>query len=165
MMKWMVGAALLAVLSAGFYLVGYSEKAIASVGVSEADGNVPFIVVAKGAGANNGMYGDKTLQIIDSEEELNNALYRYGVKASQPVNFNTHNVALLDMGLHLSGGYSINVSSIEQGEGFVKIHANSRAPGKNCVTSQVLTSPFVLVTIPKKDDVVFSESLEKMACS
>lgn len=72
MMKWMVGAALLAVLSVGFYLVGYSEKAIASVGVADDNGSVPFVVVAKGAGANNGMYGDKTLQIIDSEEELNN---------------------------------------------------------------------------------------------
>lgn len=164
-MKWMVGAALLVVLVASVYLVGFSEKAMASVAHAEKGSNVPFLVVAKGAGANNGMYGDKTLQIIDSDEELNNALYRYGVKAAQPVNFNTHNVALLDMGLHLSGGYSISVSSIEQGDGFVRINANSRAPGRDCVTSQVLTSPFVLVTIPKKDDVVFSESIEKMACS
>lgn len=164
-MKWMVGAALLAVLAASVYLVGYSERAMASVGLSEEGTRVPFVVVAKGAGANNGMYGDKTLQIIDSEEELSNALYRYGVKASQPVNFNTHNVALLDMGLHLTGGYSINVSSIEQGEGYVRIHASSRAPGRNCITSQVLTSPFVLVTIPKQDDVVFSENLEKVDCS
>lgn len=165
MMKWMVGAALLAVLAASTYLVGYSEQAMASVGLSEESTHVPFVVVAKGAGANNGMYGDKTLQIIDSEDELNNALYRYGVKAAQPVNFNTHNVALLDMGLHLTGGYSISVSSIEQGDGFVRINASSRAPGRNCVTSQVLTSPFVLVTIPKQDDVVFNESLEKIDCS
>lgn len=164
-MKWMVGAALLVVLAAGGYLAGHSEKAMANVGLAGTDSSVPFSVVARGVGANNGMYGDKTLQIINSEEELNNTLYRYGVKSLQTVNFNTHNVALLDMGLHLSGGYAISVTSVEQGDGFVRVNVASRAPGRDCVTAQVLTSPFVLVTIPKTDDVVFSETLEKPACS
>lgn len=162
-MRWIMIAALLGITGGSFYLVGCSENASANVGIT-ADPSL-FTVVAKGAGAANGVYGDKTIQSMDSEEEFNNALYRYGVKASKPVDFNTHNVVLLDMGLHMNSGYAINVTSVERGDGFIKLNISNRVPGKNCVSTALLSSPFVMVAIPKDNEVIYSESIDQIACS
>lgn len=161
-MKWVLVAALLFVSGGSFYLVGCSESASANVAMAAE--STLAAVVAQGAGAANGVYGDKTMQLMDSEEEFNNALYRYGVKASKPVDFNTQSVVLLDMGMHMNSGYSVSVSSIEQGDGFVKLNIRNRIPGKNCASSPLLNSPFVMVTVPRENEVIYSETIEQSTC-
>jgi len=52
------------------------------------------------------------------------------------------------MGKRMTGGYSINMKSIDAKEGKINANIEFVSPGKNCITIQAITYPFLLISIP-----------------
>jgi len=83
------------------------------------------------------------------------------------VDFDAHDVLAVFEGERPSAGYAISIMSVETTEaGELKVTLLHEEPGATCLTSQVITSPFELVVVPKidaqitREDVLFVQECE-----
>lgn len=67
------------------------------------------------------------------------------------VDFEAHDVLAVFDGLHPTGGYDISVVAVEPIDGVLKVTILHEEPGTSCITTEVVTSPFELVVIPKSE--------------
>lgn len=67
------------------------------------------------------------------------------------INFAKKTALLVAMGQRMTGGYSIEILSVIQKEGKINVSADMISPGKNCITTQVVNYPSMLILIPKTD--------------
>jgi hypothetical protein len=83
-------------------------------------------------------------------EELLSIMYG-GAGPSFPtgVNFEKEEVLAVFDGTHSSGGYAIAIESIVDDGLTRKVSLIHREPGEDCMTTSAITSPFLLVAVPK----------------
>lgn len=71
-----------------------------------------------------------------------------------PVDFRSHGVLLVEMGRQNTGGYGLRLArpEIEEGgDGAIRVHLDWRTPGPGMMTTQVITSPCLLLKLPRGD--------------
>jgi hypothetical protein len=61
-------------------------------------------------------------------------------------------------GTRPTDGYFVQIESVQEFEDRISVNYEEVTPGDGCNVAQVLTSPFVLVTIPQSDKPVQFES-------
>jgi hypothetical protein len=91
------------------------------------------------------------------------ALWRQhaGTKALPPVDFGSRTVVAVFLGTRSSAGFSAEITGTRQSGGKLIVEWQERAPGRDQVSAQVLTSPAVIASIPKFTGEVVFEKVEK----
>lgn len=86
-------------------------------------------------------------KVIQSQEEFEAVFGR-----NEPgVDFTKQSIAFICLGKINTGGYRIEIDSIEKKEGQLIIHAKEFSPGKNCMVTQVISYPMASVYFEKLD--------------
>ena len=90
------------------------------------------------------------------------ALWRQhaGDKAVPSVDFGSRMVVAIFLGSRASAGYSAEVTRTRAADGALIVEWQERRPQRGQVSAQVLTSPAVIVSIPKFDGPIKFEQVE-----
>lgn len=114
------------------------------------EGAVSYEVLAEGNNA--GSVSERKNYRIKSASEYEQLLaLMYGTDSPvlRPVNFEKEEVLAAFDGSHASGGYDIRVEGVTD-DGLVRtISIVHTEPGETCMTTGALSSPFVMVVVPK----------------
>ena len=109
---------------------------------------VEFSVLA--TGTMSGHEGVRMVELITNESDWRRAWDPVGGGRPRPeINFNVRAVLVLYQGQKSSGGYSIEIAEIRRDGTVLAMKVNERRPAFGDVTTQVITSPFVVVSIPR----------------
>jgi hypothetical protein len=109
---------------------------------------VEFSVLA--TGAMSGHEGGRTVELITTESEWRRAWALVGGGRSRPeINFNSRACIIVYQGQKPTGGYSIEIAEIRRDGTVLAVEVKERRPAFGDVTTQVITSPFVAVSIPR----------------
>ena len=95
------------------------------------------------------------------------AFANYSTKEPLPeVNFDTDEIILVTMGEQNSGGNSIEVTKVEASIGFLSVIVTETSPGKNCMSTTVMTYPYQFIKLKKTEteSVVFKRELITNDC-
>ena len=84
-----------------------------------------------------------------------------GDKALPAVDFSKHTVVAVFLGSRSSAGFAADVTGVRQVPGGVVVEWQERRPERGEVSAQVLTSPAVIVTIPKAAGTITFEKVER----
>ncbi|MCA1815525.1 MAG: DUF885 family protein, partial [Acidobacteria bacterium] len=110
---------------------------------------VEFSVIA--FGAYSGHEGGRAVELVTDEEGWRRAWELIGGGRPLPdVNFQTRSVVVAYQGRQPTGGYSVAVGEIRRAGTVLAVRVNERRPASGDVTTQVITSPFVAVSIPRQ---------------
>jgi uncharacterized protein (DUF885 family) len=120
-----------------------------SSGESEDRTNVvEFSVLATGAMSRH--EGGRMVELITNAGDWQRAWSLVGGGRPLPdVNFSSRACVVVYQGQKSTGGYSIEVREIRRDGTVLAIEVNERRPAFGDVTTQVITSPFVVVSIPR----------------
>jgi hypothetical protein len=109
---------------------------------------VDFSMLA--TGTMSSYQGARTVELIMDQSGWQRAWQIVGSGQPLPnVNFSTQAVILAYQGLKRTGGYSISLERINREGATLTVRASERAPRPGEFVTQVLTSPFVAVAIPR----------------
>ncbi|HEY9401633.1 MAG TPA: DUF885 family protein [Pyrinomonadaceae bacterium] len=109
---------------------------------------VEFSVLA--TGAMSGHEGGRTVELITNESDWRRAWALIGGGRPQPeINFNSRACIVVYQGQKPTGGYSIEIGEIRRDGTVLAVKVAERRPAFGDVTTQVITSPFVAVSIPR----------------
>lgn len=109
---------------------------------------VEFTVLATGTGSS--YEGARTLELISNQAEWLRVWRIVGSDRPMPeVNFNTQAVLVVYQGRKNTGGYSIAVTEIRRAGASLVVKVKEQSPRPGEITTDALTSPFVVVSIPR----------------
>ncbi len=135
----------------------------------EPDGPKPVSFSVISSGSYSGDITERKNYRIHSHEELT-ALWAliYGTAGPElpDVDFAREEILAVFGGTYSTGGYTVEVTSVID-EGVKRtIAITHRFPGETCMVTQSVTSPFMLVRIPKTELVLSRvETEEKRVCN
>ena len=116
--------------------------------VVEDSRDVDFTVVATGTGST--YEGPRTLQLISDETDWQRVWQLVGSDRRMPeINFATRSVIVVYQGLKPTGGWSILVDKVRRVGPTLVVGVREQKPGPGDITTDALTSPFVVVSIPR----------------
>jgi uncharacterized protein (DUF885 family) len=120
----------------------------AAAGGQEQARPVEFSVIA--TGTTSGYEGGRRIELVATREEWRRVWEIIGNGRPVPdVNFETHAVVVAYQGQQPTGGYSIEVVGVRRAGTVIAFQVNERRPASGDITTQVITSPFVAVSIPR----------------
>ena len=70
-------------------------------------------------------------------------------KPAPEVNFDKESVLFVSLGQKRSGGYSVEITGLEQTAGKAKVLVKTQAPKPGGMQLQAITSPFHIVAVPR----------------
>jgi hypothetical protein len=108
---------------------------------------------------------NKTLQVIRDPDTLH--AFSDNARMVGRIDFNTQLALYAHMGVQPSGGYRMTITAVEDKCHYLEVRVENQQPGAGCVTTQALTFPHQLVTIPKPSGpkpVLFKEVFSKESC-
>ena len=109
---------------------------------------VDFSILA--TGTVSGYEGGRSIELILDQEALQRAWTSIGAGRPLPeVNFDTEAVILAYQGRQMTGGYSINIEGVRREGTSITVRAVEQRPQPGQLQTQMLTSPFVAVIIPR----------------
>jgi uncharacterized protein (DUF885 family) len=109
---------------------------------------IEFSIVATGTTSSHD--GGRAIELISTPDEWRRAWEIIGAGRPVPdVNFDTHSVVVAYQGQQRTGGYSIEVVGVRRAGTVIAFQVDERRPASGDVTTQVITSPFVAVSIPR----------------
>ena len=109
---------------------------------------VEFSVLA--TGAMSGHEGGRSVELISNENDWRRAWAMVGGGRPLPeINFNSRACIVVYQGQKPAGGYSIEIAEIRRDGTVLAVEVKERRPAFGDVTTQVITSPFVAVSIPR----------------
>jgi uncharacterized protein (DUF885 family) len=125
-----------------------APESSAGAGAEDRTNVVEFSVLAYGA--HSGYEGGRSVELITDGEGWRRAWAQIGGGRPLPeVNFNARSVVVAYQGQQRTGGYSIAVEEIRRAGTVLAVRVGERRPASGDVTTQVITSPFVAVSIPR----------------
>jgi hypothetical protein len=77
------------------------------------------------------------------------------------VDFSKDMVVAIFLGSRPSAGYSVEITGVKEVNGAVVVQYHETAPRADAVTAQVITDPFHIAVIPKRDGDVIFEKVER----
>lgn len=159
-MLMILGTAVAAIaIGTGLYYFGPEELREVPASGSEASAlgtsqgtDVPFTVLAEGTDAAN-VPARKNYAVYDADELARLWTMAYGASgpAVPSVDFDTHYVIAVFAGEKPTGGYSIKVEDVSDQAALRYVSILLTTPGAACTTTQAITSPFQIVTVPFSD--------------
>ncbi len=78
------------------------------------------------------------------------------------VDFDKNWVIGCHIGTRSNGGYSVGIKDVKTANGEITVSITENAPGKGCMNSEVITHPFVYITVPHFSEKKVNYSLEKV---
>lgn len=111
-------------------------------------GNASTLVLGQGTSA-KGLDQRVNYRITNVEQltTLWQMVYANNGPALPIVDFSKYEVLAVFDGSHTSGGYGVQVKSIEDTGGNRTIHILHTSPGDSCTTTSAVSSPFVIVQV------------------
>ncbi|MGA9997782.1 MAG: DUF885 family protein, partial [Pyrinomonadaceae bacterium] len=110
--------------------------------------DVDFSLLA--TGTMSSYEGARGVEVVSDEDEWRRAWQLIGMGRLLPdVNFNTRAVVIIHQGQKRTGGYSVSVNKIRREGATLVVSVNEEIPRVGDIASQVITSPFVAVEIPR----------------
>lgn len=99
---------------------------------------------------------DKRELIINSEKDyqaLMNDVYKNldQLPKIPVVDFKKNSIVAVFIGSRNTGGYGVKIDSITELSGNLEVNVTETTPGKNCMVTDAITAPFVLLKIPKTE--------------
>jgi hypothetical protein len=67
------------------------------------------------------------------------------------VDFDSEMVVIVALGSRPTGGYYVKVTSVEASDGSILVRYEEGTPGPGCMVPQVITAPYQVVAVPKKE--------------
>ncbi len=125
---------------------------------------VDYSLLAVRVSLANGEFTTRQTQIIENQNSFDQALANYG-ESSIDVDFSSHKVLLADMGQKNTGGYRIEIGSVEDRGDYVQAHVIYNNPGPLCGVTQALTNPYVFVQINTQKEIRIVETNRERGCS
>jgi uncharacterized protein (DUF885 family) len=120
----------------------------AAAGGQEQSRPVEFSVIA--TGTTSEYEGGRRIELVSTREEWRRVWEVIGGGRPLPdVNFETRAVVVAYQGQQSTGGYSIEVVGVRRIGTVLAFQVNERRPASGDITTQVITSPFVAVSIPR----------------
>lgn len=126
---------------------------------NQGDPRVPFETIVQGTHAARRDAGQEVIRSQDEYERVWRQIRNNEGDTGPPpeVDFASETVVALFMGRRNTGGYSIEVDEIRAGARRATIYYREYSPDPGDIVTQVLTSPFHLVRIPRLErDIRFS---------
>ncbi len=81
------------------------------------------------------------------------------------VDFTKNTLIAVFIGTRNTGGYLVTIDSITESSKNMNVEVMETTPGKDCMTSDVLTAPYTIVKVPKTDKkAVFKYSQKVKDC-
>jgi uncharacterized protein (DUF885 family) len=109
---------------------------------------VEFSVLATGALGRH--EGGRTVELITNDDDWRRVWATIGGGRPQPeINFNARACVVVYQGQKPTGGYSVEIVEIRRNGTVLAVEIKERRPAFGDVTTQVITSPFVAVSIPR----------------
>jgi uncharacterized protein (DUF885 family) len=125
-----------------------SSATPAAVEAEDRTNVVEFSVLATGAMSRHG--GGRGVELITNENDWRRAWATVGGGRPQPeINFNSRACIVVYQGQQSTGGYSIEIAEVKRDGTVLAVDVRERRPAFGDVTTQVITSPFVVVSIPR----------------
>lgn len=78
------------------------------------------------------------------------------------VDFEKNWVIGCHIGTRSNGGYGANIKEVKSVNGEINVVIEEKAPGKGCMNSEVITHPFVYITVPHFTESKVNYQLEKV---
>lgn len=125
-----------------------------------------WYIVAQGEGLDIAVTDPSFDQTSDvgNMKSIWNKMYPSAVQPPLPeVNFDTHEVVVFFMGQQGSGGYYFEMVSAADAVNGVNVTVKKISPGPECITTQALTSPFLMVAIEKQSGRYSNTIIEETA--
>ena len=139
---------------------------IGSVNSVDVPRTVDFSVLA--TGRNSGYEGARSIQLITNRNDWLNAwrVIGGGSTGSMPeVSFDTRAILVVYQGQKRTGGYGISIVEIRREGTALIVRVNEQTPKPGEMTTEVLTSPFIAVSIPRPPEgtvIKFDDEVKKL---
>lgn len=99
---------------------------------------------------------DKREMILNTNEEYQKIMSEVYKNLDQMpripvVDFTKYTLVAVFIGSRNTGGYMVDIDSINDGSKLITVNVTESTPGKNCSVTEALTRPYTIVKIPKTD--------------
>ena len=113
-----------------------------------------------------GIPDSRKIEVYEDQVTFNESLYTFiRPIAEETIDFSLNQVVLFSLGGRSSGGYSIEVSGVEDMNDYVKVSVLYSFPGSDCVVTPSETSPYLFIKIDTTKEIIFEESIENLVCN
>ena len=129
--------------------------------------DVKFEVIKEGTISG---FTDEKMIVIDNNDDYQKAMaivyYNLDQMPVVPdVDFNKYTVILAAMGTKNNGGYTIGIDNITKSKSIVTVNLTETSPGKNCVLTDMVSSPYQVIKVKKiKKEIKFNISRNTKDC-
>ncbi|HEX8708257.1 MAG TPA: DUF885 family protein [Pyrinomonadaceae bacterium] len=114
---------------------------------------IDFSVLATGAFGGGQQQQARSLELITTESEWQDRWRTLANNRPAPeVSFSTHAVLIAYQGRKPTGGYGISIAGLRREGSTLVVRVSEQSPKAGEVVADVLTSPFVVVSIPRPPD-------------
>lgn len=126
--------------------------------------NINYVVIKEGTNSGFTQFGKYFIAKQSAMPIIWDSIYVNYMKQDPlpEIDFEKNEVYLVAMGEQNSGGYKINVESVTETKKEVVVTIVSTKPGKDCMTTSVITYPYQLFLIPKPNKSVRFNWIEKI---
>ena len=134
---------------------------------NESDGNIKFEVIKEGPISG---FTDEKMMVINNNDDYQKIMTIVYYNLDQmpiipEVDFTKSILILTAMGTKNTGGYTIGIDNISKSGSKVTVNLTETSPGKNCVNTESITSPYQIVKIKKTDkEIKFNISRKVKDC-
>jgi uncharacterized protein (DUF885 family) len=149
-------------------MLGSSARSSSSGSAGNVDEAIAldFSVLATGAFSSYAASARSAQLVMNQTEWANVWRMIGGERAPAPdITFDTRAVVVVFQGQKPTGGYSISIAEIRRSGRELVVRTNEHAPARTDITTQVLTSPFVAVSIPRPPEgatVKFADNVDNV---
>jgi hypothetical protein len=120
-----------------------------SAGQTVTPGGVAYETLAQGQDAREDMRVNYRIMNSNELSQLWAMVYGQTGPSVPAVDFTKNEVLGIFDGSHSSGGYSVSVQDISDKNGQRTVTVLRTSPGPNCATTGKITSPFIILSVPK----------------
>lgn len=111
-------------------------------------GGLNFTSLARGTNANASAPGVRTATTAAQLQTLYAVAYGRQTTVPAPPTLNNETVVAVFMGQRNTGGYNVSVEEVTTSGGTLNVRVRFTAPGPDMLTTQALTSPWVMIKVP-----------------
>ena len=113
-----------------------------------------------------GSESPKRLTVVTSEESFQEEWFRLSTEQAPSIDFGSVSVVIAEMGTQTSTGVAqITIQSAVTSTEFTEIVITSFVPGESCALDAALSTPFHIVAVESKNQILFIEQQDTVVCN
>lgn len=106
---------------------------------------LPITHLAKGQ---HSLQTEQQFEVITGQAQFRHFWSQFDAGAPPALDFTRETAIAVFMGERPTGGYAIHVDSVTRSDGELLVAVVLQAPGPECMTTQALTQPYKMVSVP-----------------